>query len=96
MGIEFETTDNSLKVSFCSEFEMYFDFGEEIIIRSGVFVIRAMAKKPSHGELYLYHNDDGLFVIKNGKSIKVRKKFRYNKDGLDVKINLIWEVQNEN
>lgn len=93
--IEFKVVKSGLLVSFCSSYDLYFNFNEEVIIHVGLFVIRVVAKEPSRSELVIYDNDEGLFVIKDGKEIKVRKKFRYNKNGLDVRISLFWEAGNE-
>lgn len=92
MSIEFKTNEDSLKVDICG-YEMYFDFDELVIIHSGPYVIKAIAKKHSNSELFLYYSDNGLFMIKDGKSIEIEEGFKFDEDGLTVEVDLFWKMQ---
>jgi hypothetical protein len=93
MSIEFKTTEDSLKVEIC-EYELYFEFGELAIINCGIFVFQAIARKPSKSKLYFYCSD-GVFLLKDGESIKIDEYFEYNDGALIIKAGYFWNFKNQ-
>jgi hypothetical protein len=94
MSIEFATTEDSLKVEICG-YELYFNFEELCTIHLGIFVFQAMARKPSENSLYFYSSDDGVFLLKNGESIRIDEYFEFDDGALVVKAGYFWNFKNQ-